>query len=123
MLVREARAGAKEWVSASAARMPGFRSAFFSGSTAALSPDSILSNESDVDVVVVVASSNGPPKLGKFRYEDACSAVRELLGIHDIADLFTPQGCSEANYYQSCVTRLLPSPTGQDPEQVSDRAE
>jgi hypothetical protein len=78
MLVREARAAAKEWVSASAARMSGFRGAFFSGSTAALSPDSILSSESDVDVVVVVASSNGPPKLGKFRYEDALLDVSYL---------------------------------------------
>jgi hypothetical protein len=78
MLVGEARAAAKEWVSASAARMPGFRGAFFSGSTAALSPDSILPSFSDVDVVVVLASSNGPPKLGKFRYEDALLDVSYL---------------------------------------------
>ena len=58
--------------------MPGFRGAFFSGSTAALSPDSILHNESDVDVVVVVASSNRPPKLGKCRYEDALLDVSYL---------------------------------------------
>jgi hypothetical protein len=58
--------------------MPGFRGAFFSGSTAALSPDSILPRYSDVDVVVVVASSDGPPKLGKFRYEDALLDVSYL---------------------------------------------
>jgi hypothetical protein len=66
--------------------MPGFRGAYFSGSTAVLSPDSVLPNYSDVDVVVVVASSNGQPKLGKFRYEDALLDV-SYLPLNQLADL------------------------------------
>jgi hypothetical protein len=78
VLVGEARAAAKEWVSANAAGVPGFRGAFFSGSTAVLSSDITLPTSSDVDVVVVVASSIGPSKLGKLRDHDALLEVTYL---------------------------------------------
>jgi hypothetical protein len=73
VLIGEARAAAKEWVAANADRIPGFRGAFFSGSTAVLSSDTALDNSSDVDVVVVVASSKRLPSWGSSATTMPCS--------------------------------------------------
>lgn len=67
MRVGQARAEAARWV-ARHARDDGFRGAFFSGSTTWLPDDAELPPVSDVDVVVVTARDDPPPKLGKLRH-------------------------------------------------------
>ncbi len=77
VLVRKARAAARAWVAESAAGVPGFGGAFYTGSTIGLGGDAELPAVSDVDVAVVVAGP-APAKLGKFRYRDALLEVTYL---------------------------------------------
>jgi hypothetical protein len=77
VLVREARAAATEWVGEYAAVLPGFRGAFYTGSTLGLAGDVELAATSDVDIAVVVAGV-APRKLGKFRYRGALLEVTYL---------------------------------------------
>jgi hypothetical protein len=75
----------------------------------ALSPDSILPRYSDVDVVVV-ASSDGPPKLGKFRYEDALLDV-SYLPWNQLAHLYGVAGAYQlAPSFSS--NQVIVDPTG-----------
>lgn len=55
-----------------------FRGAFFSGSTVGLPDDAELAAASDVDVMVVTARDEPPPKPGKFLYRDALLEVTYL---------------------------------------------
>jgi len=66
VLVGQARAVARDWVLSAAAGEPPFRGAFVSGSAAYLPATAELPATSDVDVVVVTAGRQPPPKLGKF---------------------------------------------------------
>ena len=59
---------AARWVAEHAAGIPGFGGAFVSGSAAWLPGDADLPATSDVDVMVVTAGTEAPPKLGKLRY-------------------------------------------------------
>jgi hypothetical protein len=70
MLVTQAKEAARQWVIEEAARKPGFCGAFFHGSANWLPDDAILPSTSDLDVMVVHADSNPPPKPGKFIYRD-----------------------------------------------------
>jgi hypothetical protein len=66
--VGEARAVAARWVAEHGARAPGFAGAFLSGSATWLPAEADLPVGSDVDVMVVTAADQAPPKLGKFPY-------------------------------------------------------
>jgi hypothetical protein len=68
--VGSAQAAAARWVLEHARHAPWFQGAFFSGSTTWLPADAELPPASDVDVMVVTAHDEAPPKLGKFRYRD-----------------------------------------------------
>ncbi|WP_338787014.1 hypothetical protein [Metabacillus sp. FJAT-53654] len=111
MKVGSARAAAVEWVMQQASQMNEFLGAYFSGSTVGLPDDEELSVGSDVDVVIVTAHSEPPPKLGKFIYRDALveatyltwkqlASVEEVLTSYHLAGSFRvdtiisdPTGC------------------------------
>ncbi|MET9662676.1 hypothetical protein [Streptomyces sp. NPDC006510] len=78
MRVGTARAAAVQWVTEHARPAPGFRGAYFSGSTVGLPDDVELSPYSDVDVVVVTAGPDPHAKPGKFRFRDALLEVSHL---------------------------------------------
>lgn len=78
MLVKEALALARQWVLEEAAPTPGFWGAFYHGSAAWLPGDTPLPATSDVDVIVVLAGSQAPPKLGKIRYHEVLLDVSYL---------------------------------------------
>jgi hypothetical protein len=59
---------ASRWVAGHAAELPSFAGAFLGGSAAWLPADADLPGTSDVDVMVVTADPQAPPKLGKLRY-------------------------------------------------------
>ena len=76
-----------------------FRGAFFSGSTIGLPDDAELPAASDVDVMVVTAHDQAPPKLGKFLYHDTLvevtylplhllSSAEEVLASYHLAGCF-----------------------------------
>ncbi|MFI6961492.1 hypothetical protein [Streptomyces sp. NPDC050255] len=71
MRVGTARAAAARWVAAHARPAPGYRGAYFSGSTVGRPDDAELPPSSDVDVVVVTEEDEPPAKPGKLRYEGA----------------------------------------------------
>jgi hypothetical protein len=76
--VADARAVAARWIAEHAASIPGFAGAFVSGSAAWLPGDAELPPASDVDVMVVTADDDPPPKLGKFRWEGVLVEVTYL---------------------------------------------
>ncbi|MFH8515476.1 hypothetical protein ACH4CE_10235 [Streptomyces gelaticus] len=78
MRVGTARAAAVQWVTEHARPGPGFRGAYFSGSTVGLPDDAELSPFSDVDVVVVTAAPDLPVGPGKFRFRGALLEVSHL---------------------------------------------
>ncbi|WLQ37088.1 hypothetical protein P8A18_28260 [Streptomyces castrisilvae] len=71
MRVGTARAAAVRWVAAHARSVPGYRGAYFSGSTVGRADDAELAASSDVDVVVVTEDEDPPVKPGKLRYGGA----------------------------------------------------
>lgn len=71
MRVGTARAAAVRWVAAHARSVPGYRGAYFSGSTVGRADDAELAVSSDVDVVVVTEDEDPPVKPGKLRYGGA----------------------------------------------------
>jgi hypothetical protein len=66
VLVAQAKAVARRWVSEEAAHLPGFRGAFFHGSINWLADDAALPASSDLDVMIVHADPDPPHKPGKF---------------------------------------------------------
>ncbi|MFD0343145.1 hypothetical protein ACFVH0_31455 [Streptomyces sp. NPDC127117] len=78
MRVGTARSAAVQWVTEHARPDPGFRGAFFSGSTVGLPDDAELSPYSDVDIVVVTADPAPPVKPGKLRFREALLEVSLL---------------------------------------------
>jgi hypothetical protein len=75
LLVKQARDIARRWVVEQAHGIPGFDGAFLTGSATWLPDDAALPATSDVDVMVVLASSTAPGKLGKFVYRDVLLEV------------------------------------------------
>ncbi|MDX3226147.1 hypothetical protein [Streptomyces sp. ME19-01-6] len=71
MKLGSARAAAARWVDRYARPEPGFRGAYFSGSTVGRPDDDELPPTSDVDVVVVTAEDDPPVKPGKLRHDGA----------------------------------------------------
>jgi hypothetical protein len=76
--VDEARAAAADWVQRHQAGEPGFRGAYFAGSIVELADDALLPATSDVDVVVVLAGTDTPPKLGKLQHRGVLLEVTQL---------------------------------------------
>jgi len=75
-----ARAAAVDWVSRHAGREPWFRGAYFSGSTVGRPDTAELPGTSDIDVMVVIAQAEPPPKPGKFLHLGALLEVSYLAG-------------------------------------------
>jgi hypothetical protein len=67
----EARAAARHWVQQHAASDPAFRGAYLAGSVADRPAHEPQPPWSDVDVSVVIAGSEAPPKPGKIRHRGA----------------------------------------------------
>ena len=78
MKIGSARAAAADWVARHAEPEAAFRGAYFSGSTVGLPDDAELAPSSDVDVVVVTAEDDPPPKPGKLRHHGALVEVSHL---------------------------------------------
>lgn len=78
MLVRDAKAIARDWIVAEAAKLPGFGGAYLAGSTTWLPADAALPTGSDVDVMVVLDDPTPPQKLGKFVYRGVLLEVSYL---------------------------------------------
>lgn len=110
MLVKQARAAAREWVSEEAGRLPGFAGAFFSGSTNAMAGDAELPATSDVDILVVVDGPDLPRKPGKFLYRGALLEASYLSS----AEIHTPEqvlGASQLAWSLRAASLCL-DPTG-----------
>ncbi len=78
MRVGEARAAAADWVARYGRSVPGYRGAYFSGSTVGLPGDAELPATSDVDVVVVTDTPRPPAAPGKFGYQGAVLEVSHM---------------------------------------------
>lgn len=78
VLVEYAKAVGRQWVLEEASPSPGFFGAFYHGSTHWLPDHTPLPATSDIDVIVVLAGSEVPDKLGKFIYRDVMLDVSYL---------------------------------------------
>ncbi|MBA2518130.1 MAG: hypothetical protein H0V24_00535 [Chloroflexia bacterium] len=78
MIVKEAKAVAREWVLTQASGMPGFWGTFYHGSANWLADDATLSPTSDLDVMAVLADAELPGKPGKLIYHDVMLEVSYL---------------------------------------------
>ncbi len=80
MIVGQAKDAARQWVLEEARMAPGFRGAFYHGSTTWLPDAAVLPATSDVDVVIVHADPNPPATRGKVIYQDVLLDVSYLPG-------------------------------------------
>ena len=85
MLVKQAKAIARQWVKENASTMSGFQGAFFHGSTNWLADSAELAPTSDLDVMLVF-DEPPPVKLGKFIYQDLLLEISYLAA----AEVATP---------------------------------
>jgi len=110
MLVRDARAAAREWVEQERKSVPGFYGAYLAGSVSSMPADAVLPGASDVDIKVVVDDSTVNPEPQKFVYHgvvfDVSHASRD--------DVSTAEGVL-GNYYTAvhfAHPSVLSDPTG-----------
>lgn len=80
MNVKAAKDAAILWVKEHASKEEWFLGAYFSGSIIGMAEETELSQNSDVDIVVVMKLSEPPLKLGKFIYQGALLEVTYLSG-------------------------------------------
>ncbi|MER6117220.1 hypothetical protein [Streptomyces sp. NPDC001743] len=111
MRVGAARAAAVRWVAAHARTTPGYRGAYFSGSTVGRPDDAELAPSSDVDVMVVTEDGGPTAKLGKLLHDGA------LLEITYVpwAELRDPEAVL-ASYHLAAGFRrdsVIDDPTGE----------
>ncbi|MFE9777580.1 hypothetical protein ACFYPA_05410 [Streptomyces sp. NPDC005775] len=110
MRIGAARAAAVRWVAAHARPAPGYRGAYFSGSTVGRPDDAELPASSDVDVVVVTEADDPPAKPGKLRHEGA------LLEITYVpwAELRDPEAVLSSYHLAGSFRRdtVIDDPTG-----------
>lgn len=78
MIVKDAKAVARQWVTEEAGAIPGFYGAFFHGSVNWLPEDAELPETSDLDIMVVLDGPEPENKLGKFRYRGVLLEVSYL---------------------------------------------
>lgn len=78
MLVREAKAVARQWVLEKAPTIDSLIGAFSHGSANWLPEDAPLASSSDVDVLLVLADPDPPEKIGKLVYQGALLEVSYL---------------------------------------------
>ena len=78
MIVRDAKAIARQWVIEEASTIARFRGAFFHGGTTWLADDAVQPATSDLDVMLVLADPSPSVKLGKVRYRDVLLDVSDL---------------------------------------------
>ena len=78
MLVKQAKAVARQWVLAEGRHLLGFLGACYAGSTNWLPDDAALPATSDLDVKLVVADPSAASKRGKFVYQDVLLEVSYL---------------------------------------------
>ncbi|MCM3784898.1 hypothetical protein M3231_18170 [Neobacillus mesonae] len=93
MNIQSARLAAVDWVTRYASQSPGFRGAYFSGSTISLPDDALLPLSSDIDIVIIL-DEEPPFKLGKFLYHNVLLEVTYLSW-----DLFASAEEVLANYH------------------------
>lgn len=110
MRVGAARAAAARWVAAHARPVPGYRGAYFSGSTVGRPDEAELSPSSDVDVVVVTEADEPPAKPGKLRYEGALLEVTYVPW----AELRDPEAVLSSYHLAGSFRRdtVIDDPTG-----------
>lgn len=109
MTIGKARAIALEWVEQQEAGLPGFQGACLGGSTAELSPETVITNGSDVDVYVILEGKL-PPKRGKFEYRGVLLEVSYLAA----EELFSRDQV-QTNYHLANLLRyqqVITDPTG-----------
>jgi hypothetical protein len=103
MRVGDAKEIARQWVTEHAVTMSGFAGAFFHGSVLSLADDAELSPSSDLDVMVVHAAAEPPPKPGKFAFrgvllevsslsKDELRSPEQILGRYQLAGSFRRPG-------------------------------
>lgn len=103
MLVKQAKAIARQWVHEEARGIPGFVGAFYHGSTNWLPDDASLPATSDLDVMVVLDAPDRPVKPGKFVYRgvllevsflpsDQVRSPERVVGRYDLAGSFRAPG-------------------------------
>src|SRR4051812_39321618 len=80
MLVGQAKAVARQWVSEEAGKLLGFQGAFYHGSTNWLPDDAPFPATSDLDVMVVLADPSLAAKPGKFVYRGVLLEVSLMPG-------------------------------------------
>lgn len=111
MLVQDAKTIARQWVLEEGSKTPGFAGAFCHGSINWLAEDAILSDTSDVDVMVVLTGPMPTTKLGKFRYRGVLLEV-SYLSQEEIQSPEVILGQSHlAGSFQG--TSIIADPTGQ----------
>ncbi len=111
MIVKHAKAVARQWVLEEAGALPGFRGAFFHGSMTWLPETAALPATSDVDVMVVLAEPSPPVKLGKILYRDVILDVSYLPSdLLQSADLILGQYHLAGSFWAPSV---ISDPTGQ----------
>src|SRR3989344_563277 len=69
--VGHAREAAKDWVSVHAKHEPGFRGAYFIGSTATMPNEAELATDSDFDVAIIADNADPSRKPGKLSHRGA----------------------------------------------------
>ncbi|MER7727554.1 hypothetical protein [Streptomyces sp. NPDC096323] len=112
MRVGAARAAAVRWVATHARTTPGYRGAYFSGSTVGRPDEAELAPSSDVDVMVVTEDGGPPPaKLGKLWYNGALLEVTYVPW----AELRDPEAVLSSYHLAGSFRRdtVIDDPTGE----------
>ncbi len=99
LTVKEAKEVAKKWIYNEASGLPEFHAAFYHGSVNWLSDGSVFPSGSDLDIIIIPASHELPPKK-KFSFEnllieltwllpDQYSSAEQILGNYHLAGNFS----------------------------------
>jgi hypothetical protein len=78
MLVKRAKAVARQWVIEEASKVPGFHGAYVAGSTNWLPDDVALPATSDLDINIVFTGPGVPNERGKFVYRGVLLEITSL---------------------------------------------
>src|SRR4051794_27383474 len=111
MLVNQARATARRWVTEHASARADFCGAFFSGSTAASPAGDEVPKNSDIDVFVALSGKDSPLKPGKFSFDGVLMEVTYIA----LSELSDAQRVAESYHLAHTFSRdaIISDPTGQ----------